>query len=131
MFKSIISIIKNDNETNAMSASRILIDIIKHFNSSLSLEKHTVPLYQFLEERISKMMVLIQKNMNNKDSKENIQNPQRLTPNSESLKVLKNFSFFMIKNLKNTLSIYAKFLICIFMPWTILTLRTRASWRII
>jgi len=116
MFKSIISIIKNDNETNAMSASRILIDIIKHFNSSLSLEKHTVPLYQFLEERISKMMVLIQKNMNNKDSKENIQNPQRLTPNSESLKVLKNFSFFMIKNLKNTLSIYAKFLICIFMP---------------
>ena len=72
-----------------MSASRILIDIIKHFNSSLNMEKHTIPLYSFLEERISKMMFLIQKNMNNKEKEG--QNPQRLTANSDSLKAIKIF----------------------------------------
>lgn len=110
MIFSIINIIKNDNEVNAMSASRILIDIIKHFNNSLSLEKHTIPLYQFLEDRISKMMVLIQKHMNNKDFEQ--KNPLRLIPNSESLKVL-----FRSDNEKLIIkiSIYARFQICIYM----------------
>ena len=80
-----------------MSASRILIDIIKHFNSSLNMEKHTIPLYSFLEERISKMMFLIRKNMDNKEKEG--QNPQRLTANSDSLKVIKIF-YFNLKNLK-------------------------------
>lgn len=80
-----IQIIQDDNETNSMSANRILIDIIKHFNACLNPEKHTIPLYKFLEERISKTMSLIHKLINKKETHPN---PAKLTPNSESLKVM-------------------------------------------
>ena len=86
MFR-IILIIKNDNEVNAQTASRILIDIIKHFSSNMNPEKHIIPLYQFLQERTEKMLAFIVKYPLT-HSKENIQsNNQKLIPNSESIKV--------------------------------------------
>jgi hypothetical protein len=44
-------VLMHDNELNGMIASRVIIEIIKHFNNSLRQTHNIVLLFDFLEKR--------------------------------------------------------------------------------
>lgn len=86
LIEAMMRVLMHDNELNGMIASRVIIEIIKHFNNSLRQSHNISLLFDFLEKRTQFLCNIDQELQKITQLTQN--NPNHIIPNKDSFKFL-------------------------------------------